>query len=66
MGSDGCGGGPETDLDGLGWYGWSGMGMRAWGGVRRAWDWSGGPRMGVKGQGIVLGPMMGKEDLIWM
>ena len=32
MGWDGCGGVPETDLDGIGWYGRSGLGMRVWGG----------------------------------
>ena len=28
MGWDGCGGGHGTDLDGIGWYGRSGLGMR--------------------------------------
>ena len=34
--------GTGTDLDGIGWYGRSGM-------VRRAWDWDGGPRVAVEG-----------------
>ena len=35
-GWDGCRGGPGTDLDGLGWYGMSGMGLEGLGWVRRA------------------------------
>ena len=31
-GWDGCGGVPGTDLDGIVWYGRSGLGMRVWGG----------------------------------
>ena len=31
MGWDGCGWGLGTDLDGIGLYGRSGMGMRVWG-----------------------------------
>ena len=42
MGWDGCEGGTGTDLDGIGWYGRSGMGMRAC-------DWVGEPRVAVKG-----------------
>ena len=42
MGRDGCGRGPGTDIDGLGWYGRSEMGLKGLGWERRAWDWSGG------------------------
>ena len=32
MGWDGCVGGPGNNLDGIGWYGRSGTGIRVWGG----------------------------------
>ena len=38
MGLDGCGRGPGIDLDGVGWYGMSGMGIEGLGWVRTAWD----------------------------
>ena len=47
-GSDGCGWagmGPETDLNGLGWYDRSGMGIEGLGWVGRAWDSYEGPRV---------------------
>ena len=50
MGWDGYGGVPGTDLEGLGGYERSGMGMKGLGCVRRAWDWGGGPRVEVKGK----------------
>ena len=60
MGWDGSGGGPRTDLEGLGWYERSGMSLRDLGWVKRAWDWYGGSKVGVKGQGIVWGPKDGQ------
>ena len=59
---------------------WAGMGVKAlleliWmalggreglGRVKRVWDWGGGIRVGVKGQGIVWRPRMGMEGLIWV
>ena len=60
MGWGGCGGGLGTDLEGLG----SGMGLEGPRWVRRAWDWGGRPRVGVKRKGIVWGPRMGMEGLI--
>ena len=63
MGWGGCGWGPGTDLNGLGWYGRSGMGIGGLGCVRRAWDMCGGLRVDVKGQG---GPDMGLEGFGWV
>ena len=40
--------------------------MEDLGWVRRAWDWGGGPIVGVKDQGIVWRPRMGMEGLIWV
>ena len=59
MGWDGCGRGPGTHLEGLGWYKRSGMNLGGLGWVRRAWDWCGGSKVGVKGQGMVWGPKDG-------
>ena len=66
MGWDVCGGGPGTDLDGIGWYGKSGMILEGLVWVRRAWDRGGGPKVGVKGQRILWRPRMGMEGLKWM
>ena len=65
MGRDGCGGGSGTVLDGIGWYGSSGMSMESLGWMRRAWNWGGGPIVDVKYQRIVWRPRMGMESLIW-
>ena len=35
------------------------MSLRDLGWVKRAWDWYGGSKVGVKGQGIVWGPKDG-------
>ena len=64
MGWDGYRGGPGTDLDGLGWYGMSGIGQEGLGWVRRAWDCCGRTRVGIQGQGIVWGPRMSMGCLI--
>ena len=53
MGWDEFGGGPGTDLDGLVYYGGFGMSIGGLRWVRKAWGWCGGPRVGVKGHGIV-------------
>ena len=66
MGWDGCGRGPRTDLNGLGWNKRSGMGREGLGWVGRAWDSYGGPRVGVQSQGIMWGPRMSMECLRWV
>ena len=43
-----------------------GMGLEVLEWVRRAWDWGGKPRVGVKRKGIVWGPRMGIEGLGWV
>ena len=42
------------------------MSMEALGWVRRIWNWDGGSRVDVRGQGIVWGPRMDMEGLIWV
>ena len=59
MGWDGCEGGPGTDLGGLAWNGRSRISMEGLGWVRRAWNWGGGPTLGVKG--ILRGPRTAME-----
>ena len=73
MGWDGCGGGPGTHLEGLGWYKRSGMSLRGLWWVRRAWDWCGGSKVVVRDQGIVWGskdgygrPDMGVKGFGWV
>ena len=58
-------GGTGIDLKGLGWVWniWDGYRGSRW--VRTAGDWCGASRMGVYGQGIVWGPRIGIESLIW-
>ena len=60
FGWEGCRGGPGTNLEGLGWYGRSEIGMVGLKWKKRAWD---STRMGVNGQvyralGVWLGPDM--------
>ena len=72
MGWDGCGRGPRTDLNGLGWNKRSGMGKEGLGWVGRAWDSYGGPRVGVQPRNSIGtkdeygGPDMGIQGFGWM
>ena len=61
--------------DVMGWDGYEGawVGKRYWNWVRRVWDWCGGPRAGVNGQGKVWmfkdgyrRPEMGVKGFGWV
>ena len=60
MGWDGYGGGPGTDLEGLGGMKGMGRGMEGLGCVRRAWDSGREPREEVKGK-----EMCGGQGGVW-